>query len=258
MKNQLYDVLRFVSPARAGALVALLLVAPATTSADVKVFADVEGAAAWAGGNDVRIPGDGGTDLSLVNDLSSGVAPTFRARMGVVLTERHIVFGTYAPVRLGSRGTLPRETIFAGETFAAGSAVEARFKFDSYRLTYRYGLVRSERIDFDLGATAFLRDAAISLQGAQFAEKANVGFVPLLSFRFAWRFAPPFALVVDGDALAAPQGRAEDVLAAVEVALRDGVAVRAGYRIIEGGADNAEVYTFALIHLVGVGLTVRL
>jgi hypothetical protein len=82
--------------------------------------------------------------------------------------------------------------------------------------------------------------------------------VPLLSFRFAWRFAPPFALVVDGDALAAPQGRAEDVLAAVEVALRDGVAVRAGYRIIEGGADNAEVYTFALIHLVGVGLTVRL
>ena len=258
MKSQLHDVLAFVSPARAGALVAMLLIAPVAASADVRVFADVEGAAAWAGRNDVRIPGAGGTKLSLVNDLSSDVAPTFRARLGVVLAERHVLFGTYAPVRLGSRGTLPRDTVFAGETFAAGSAVEARFRFDSYRLTYRYGLVRSERIDLDLGATAFLRDAAISLQGARFAEKANVGFVPLLSFRFAWRFAPPFALVIDGDALAAPQGRAEDVLGAVEVALRDGVAVRAGYRIIEGGADNAEVYNFALIHHVGVGLTVRL
>jgi hypothetical protein len=80
--------------------------------------------------------------------------------------------------------------------------------------------------------------------------------LPLLSFRVAWRFASPLALVVDGEALAAPQGRAEDVLVALE--LRDGVAARAGYRIIEGGADNATVYNFALVHHLGPGITVRL
>ena len=74
----------------------------------------------------------------------------------------------------------------------------------------------------------------------------------------AWRLTPAFALVLDGDALAAPQGRAEDVTAALEATLREGVRARVGYRIVEGGADNDEVYTFSLVHHVGAGLTVSL
>lgn len=37
-----------------------------------------------------------------------------------------------------------------------------------------------------------------------------------------------------------------------------GVSSRAGYRTIEGGADNATVYTFALLNHLGLGLSVRL
>jgi hypothetical protein len=235
-----------------------LLLSPTPARAEAQIAVDLEGAAAWAGRNEVSIPGEGGTRFSLVRDLSAAPAPTWRARLGLTVAGRHTILGTYAPLRLEARGALPRDVSFAGQDFASGASVLARYRFDSYRLTYRYGLVRGERLHLDLGATAFVRDASISLQGARYAEKKNVGFVPLLSFRLAWRFAPPLALVLDGEALAAPQGRAEDVLLALELELRDGVAVRAGYRLIEGGADNAEVYNFALVHHIGLGVTVRL
>jgi len=61
--------------------------------------------------------------------------------------------------------------------------------------------------------------------------------------------------LLDGDALAAPQGRAEDVLIAATYKLSDGFGIRAGYRILEGGADNDEVYNFSLFHYASVGIT---
>jgi len=238
---------------------ALLLLALAPVAAPaVEPFVDFETGVAWAGMNDVRIPGDGGTEFSLTDDLEASAVPYYRVRLGAVLGGRHTVFAFYTPVRIVSRGTFSEDVVFEGVTFPAGSTVTATYRFDSPRLTYRYGLVRSPRWEVDIGVTAKVRDAEIALQGAQRAAKANTGFVPLLSFRAAWRLSKAVSLVLDGDALAASQGRAEDVSLALEARLRDGVYARAGYRILEGGADNDEVYNFALVHFVGAGLTVRL
>jgi hypothetical protein len=234
---------------------AVLLAAPATAGA-ITVGAEVEAGLAWQGYNDVRIPGDTGTKLSLVNDLTPSTGPVFRVSVGAAVAERHSLRLTWAPVRLSSRGTLGEDVQFAGETFPAASPVQGVYRFDSYRLTYRYGMIRSERLELDLGATAFVRDAGISLQGARRAEKTDVGFVPLLSFRLAWAFASPVSLLVDGDAIAGGPGRAEDVLVALDAKVRPGVSVRAGYRFIEGGADTNEVYTFALVNQVVAGLAV--
>lgn len=234
----------------------LLLAAPAAGRA-VEPFVDFETGVAWEVMNDVRIPGTTGTTFSLTDDLSAEQVPYFRLRLGAVLG-RHTVFGFYAPLRIESRGTLPKDVVFQGVTFPAGSSATATYRFDSIRLTYRYGFVRSRRWDVDLGVTGKVRDAAISMQGAAFATKPNTGVVPLISFRVAFRLAPALALVLDGDGLAAPQGRAEDVQLALEGRLREGVHARVGYRILEGGADNDSVYNFALVSYVGAGLTVRL
>jgi hypothetical protein len=235
----------------------LLAAAPAATPA-AEPFVDFETGVAWEGMNDVRIPGTTGTAFSLTDDLSAEQVPYYRLRLGAVLGGRHTVFGFYAPLRIQSRGTLAKDVVFQGVTFPAGSTATATYRFDSIRLTYRYGLVRSAQWDVDVGVTGKIRDAAISMQGAEFATKPNTGVVPLLSFRVAWRFVPALALVLDGDALASPQGRAEDVQLALEARLRDGVHGRVGYRILEGGADNDSVYNFALVSYAGAGITVRL
>jgi hypothetical protein len=222
------------------------------------LFLDLEGGVAASGYNDVRIPGEGGTRFSIHDDLDPERTPYQRFRVGGTIGARHTVFLLYAPLRLTARGALPADVAFAGEAFARGAPVSATYRFDSWRATWRYALVRGGRLELALGATAKIRDAGVALQGARFAEKTDVGFVPLLSFRLAWRLAGPLALALDGDALAAPQGRAEDVQLALEARIREDVDVRVGYRILEGGADNDEVYNFALVHFVGLGLTVRL
>jgi hypothetical protein len=218
---------------------------------------DVESGLAASGYNDVRIPGDTGTDFSLSEDLSADSGVYFRARLEYSLGSRHTLSALYAPLTLEAGGTLAEAVSFAGEEFPAGTEVEGSYTFNSYRLTYRYTLTRSDRFEAGIGFTGKIRDAAIKLEGGdRTAEKTNVGFVPLLNFRVAWAATDRVGLLLEGDALAAPQGRAEDVIAAVLVDATENIQVRLGYRIVEGGADNDEVYNFALINYASAGMVV--
>jgi hypothetical protein len=244
---------------RLSCLLVLALVAPAVARWSV----DIEAGPVFSGYNDVRIPGDTGTDFSLTDDLHARTAFAWRARVSKTFGDRHWVSVLVAPLRVESRGTLNRDVLFAGTLFhASESELKGLYRFDSYRLTYRYGLVRTRRFGLDLGLAAKVRDAEISLNYAHLmlpgASKTNTGFVPLISFRADWQLGPRLGLVLDGDALGVPQGRAEDVMAALRIGFGDRVDVRVGYRVLEGGSDVDEVYGFALFHYAVAGVTVRL
>lgn len=224
---------------------------------------DLEAGPVFSGYNDVRIPGDSGTLFSLTDDLNARTEFAFRARLSKAFGDRHWVSLLVAPLRVRSRGTFDREVFFAGVGFSPGTEeLDALYRFDSYRLTWRYLVVRSERFRLSLGLTAKVRDAEISLRyvGVRLppAKKTNTGFVPLVSFRAEWRFGPRAALAVDGDALGVPQGRAEDVTAAVQLAVTDRLDARVGYRVLEGGSDVDEVYGFALFHYAVAGVAFHL
>jgi hypothetical protein len=221
-------------------------------------FVDFEAGVAIAGRNDVAVPGTTGTRISFTDDLDTAPAPAARLRIGIV-QGRHTVFALGAPLRLTARGTLATDVDFRGATFAAGSEVVGGYRFDSWRLTWRYGLVRRSPWELDLGLTLKIRSAAISLAGTGgVEEETDLGAVPLISFRVARWFSPSFGLLLDGDALVGPQGRAEDVLFAAQWRVREGTLARVGYRILEGGADVDSVYNFALVHFVTAGLQVDL
>jgi hypothetical protein len=66
------------------------------------------------------------------------------------------------------------------------------------------------------------------------------------------------SLCLGGYALAAPQGRVEEVIISATFSLTDHFELKAGYRILEGGADNDEVYNFALFNYASVGLFIYL
>jgi hypothetical protein len=239
-----------------GLVVAAVLLMP--TRATAAVEAEFEAGAVFVGRNDLRIPGKGGTPLSLVDDLSTGAAPVFRARLAYRVADRHLVTALYAPLQVNARGSAGRDVVFEGVTYPAGSPLLAVYRFDSYRLTYRYSIVWEPGWDVAVGFTGKVRDAETSLYGVHARRKTNTGFVPLLNVHVAWRPRQgAFGILFDVDALAAPQGRAEDVLLAATWALRDGVELRAGYRMVEGGADNAEVFTFAWFHYAVAALGVR-
>jgi hypothetical protein len=249
------SVLSF-SKVRAGlaVVIAALFCSAVSVRADWSV--DVEGGVAFGGYNDVRIPGNTGTDLSLTDDIESDEVGFFRFRVTAPLGQRHRLSVLVAPLRIEGSGTVDRDVDFNGVLFTSGQRVNSRYRFDSYRLTYSYTVVESDRLRLDLGFTAKVRDASIKLEGEnESSEKTNTGFVPLINFAIDWSLTSKIGLLLEGDALAAPQGRAEDVLAAAYTNITDRLRLRLGYRILEGGADNDEVYTFALVHYVSAGLT---
>ena len=220
---------------------------------------DLETGAVGTGYNDVRSPGDQGTFFSLKNDLISKTEIFFRIRVNYTIKSRHTLSFLYAPLETTSEGKVPNDILFEGVTFPANSDITGTYKFNSYRLTYRYGIVIKPKFEFGLGFTAKIREAKISLASTGLeSEKVNVGFVPIINFRMLWKPDEKFGLLLEGDALAAPQGRAEDVLFAATYRVSDRLGLKAGYRILEGGSDNDEVYTFSLFNYASVGIYIYL
>ena len=225
-------------------------------SVSAQAIIDFETGTVFTGYNDVRIPGDLGTYFSLKDDLKAKTQIFYRLRASYTIKSRNTLSLLFAPLKTKSEGSVANDIFFEGVLFPASTELVGTYKFNSYRLTYRYDIVQKPRFEFGLGFTAKIRDAKISLSSPDlYSEKTNVGFVPIINFRLLWKMDDKFGLLLDGDALAAPQGRAEDVLIAATYKLSDNFGIRAGYRILEGGADNDEVYNFALFHYASVGLS---
>ncbi len=206
--------------------------------------------------NDVRIPGDQGTMISLTNDLAASSSFFIRLRAGYRLGDRHNISALFAPLTIKSDGFIPYDVSFAGTVFPADSMLDAQYKFNSYRLTYRYDIVSNEKVEFGLGLTAKIRDAAIILRApGHYGKKTNIGFVPLINFRLLVMMDDRLGLLLEGDALAAPQGRAEDILFSARYELSDRMHMRVGYRLLEGGAENDEVYNFSYFSYGSLGFT---
>ncbi len=248
-----------MSRGRAGLVLILLGLVGASPPARAQYSLDVETGVADAGYNDIRIPGRGGTDISFTDDLHSKRTAFVRLRGAYRWGDRHNLSLLVAPLRLEAEGVVDHSVVFAGAEFAARSPLTGYYRFDSYRLTYRWDFLRRESLRFGFGFTAKIRDAETRIEsGGRSGTKKNTGFVPILNFALDWRFRPPLRFIFEGDALAAPQGRAADVFAGISGEVRPWAALKAGYRILEGGADNDEVYTFALVHYAVAGLEVRL
>jgi hypothetical protein len=248
------DLERGRSAKPAAIAAALILAVSVGGVADARFTADVETGFAFSGYNDVRIPGNSGTLFSLSEELETETSPFFRLRLGYMIGQKHSMTLLVAPLRLAGEGQVDRPVFFEDREFPANTPLKSTYRFDSYRLGYRYTLYDTPKIQFALGVTAKIRDASIKLEDdSQTAEKTNTGFVPLVSFMARWRPARTVSMLLDGDALAGPQGRAEDILLALEYNPSRMAGLRVGYRILEGGADVNEVYNFTLINYLVLG-----
>lgn len=217
--------------------------------ADPSWRVDLESGWLTTGRADVRIPGDTGTRFSLVDDLDADDTAYIRGRVSWRSAPRHNWTLSLVPIEVSATGTLEQDTKYVDTLFPAGTTVDATYRFNNYRLSYRYLFYESDHLHAEAGATLFVRDAKVTLEsGNERDASSDLGIVPLVSFGVRWEFIPSVSLVLDGDALAAPQGRAFDVFGGIHYRPREHRSIGLGYRILEGGADNDDVYTFALFH----------
>ena len=223
----------------------ILLTTPAFS---LNYWLETEGGAVFQSINDVQIPASSGTRFSLA-DFSTGPWFAYRAYIGFNLSDHHSMRLLFAPLNLSATGTPASNINFQNQTFAAGTSTTGKYIFNSYRLTYRYQFETSRPWEFYLGFTGKVRDASISLsQGNLSAERSNVGFVPLLHLNAKYFLNYSWWLDLDIDALASPNGRAEDAALKLYFKPDPELSFAAGYRTIEGGSDGSSVYGFAWLH----------
>jgi hypothetical protein len=243
------------------AVIALLAFAPsaaAQLTGAPRATIEVEGGPWWISRNDVRIPPATGTQFSMLDLTGSGPTAYVRVAATFRLAARHQVRLVAAPVQTTDTGTFSTPVTFVDQTFAPGVPTEGTYKFNTYRLGYRYTLHDSRNWHVEIGAALLTRDAKIEVsQGNATARDTDLGFVPLASFSFTRRLADRAALVFDVEGLGSKQGRAIDALLKLDFALSDRWTLGAGYRTIEGGADVDTVYNFAWLHFGVASLRYR-
>jgi hypothetical protein len=230
---------------------------PHAEAADENEFKmELEIGPAWQSRNDARIPNRTGTDFSLRNIQGSGPFAAARVSMDYAIAPKHEFRLLLAPLTIQSTGELNQPVFFDGTGFAVGPGIKARYEFNSYRLTYRYRIYAGNRWAWKLGVTGKIRDAKIELSSSTAsAAYTDLGFVPLVHLDGEYKISDRWKFHLNVDGLGAPQGRAVDFLLQTRYNLSRKWTIGAGYRMLEGGADVDDVYTFAWLHYATVSLS---
>ena len=233
----------------------LFIIAFAFSGAYAQLSIDLESGIPFEGYNDVRIPNEAGTKFSFTGDFElQGPVIPFRLTLGYTFAGKNHLFGLFAPLGLNYEGLAPFEISFQQSSFDEGQMIEGFYKFNSYRLGYRRDVLKSDRWTIGVGFTAKIRDARVKLSsGGLIDSKDDLGFVPLLHIFAAYEFSR-WMLYLDGDGLAGGPGRAFDFFLGGRMNITDNLSGKAGYRILEGGADVSEVYNFALFNFAALGV----
>lgn len=213
--------------------------------------------AVFGGRNTVQRPNnEEGTKVSLNSEFDRKNKVTFSPRIELEYSyNRHHFIATAALLNDKFEGSSNRDIWYNGELFDAGEHIDTKYKFNTYRIGYRYRLVEEPKITFELGGTILFRDAYISMQDKEKEAKfSNFGFAPLLSYYLEWKTSQQFSLLSYGDAFAIKIGRAEDIFAGAKYRFTPKVSGIAGYRLLEGGSDGDKVYTMAAFHFISLGI----
>lgn len=204
--------------------------------------------------NRFNIPNPGGSRFGLKEEQLHLYA---RAQGTFSVSENGSIRFLIAPLQTDYAYQAGVPSTFDGISFPANSPLEVTYQFNSYRLGYLYRIYSNPTFQFRLGGIGKIRQAKISVSGAGTSKTySNVGFVPLLHLDFQWQFWNPLELRFDLDGAAAKQGRAFDGSLELFYRLKEnGTGFSGGVRVLEGGAGNEKVNTFALIHYAFASFT---
>ena len=236
-------------------VIVALAALPQTASA--QILLEWELGMAWVGRNDIRVPGDGGTTFSMVNDLETEPEFAQRIRVGGLFGGRHVITFLYIPFRIQAEGAFDQPVSFEGITFQDGVPTLAQYRANTGRLSYRYGTVASEGFRLRVGGSATLRDTKISLENAagEAASQSGLDFLPLLAADARWFFTEAMSALVDVEGMLMPEGGALDALIAVDVEPADRFRFRVGYRMTQTKVDRIHLYNSLLTHHFVIGIS---
>ena len=193
---------------------------------------------------------------SLKDAVGSGPAPAVRFEVNWAMNQKHGIRVLLAPLSYTEKATFDQPVRFAGESFNSDQAVDATYKFNSWRVGYHYSLMQSDAGSLRIGATLKVRDAEIRLkQGNTESYDDDVGVVPLLYLAGTYRLSNRWTIRADFDGLAGGPGRAIDLGVALDFRVAKQWQIGAEVRVLDGGADTDDVYNFARFNSSAIAIS---
>jgi hypothetical protein len=110
--------------------------------------------------------------------------PFARYAVTATLSGRHDLEALYQPLTLVTQTRVDEDITIDDTTFVEGTPLDLIYGFDFPRVTYRYRVLARERLRLGLGAGLQLRNARISFDSADGAQRVisqDLGPVPVLS-----------------------------------------------------------------------------
>lgn len=230
--------------------------------------------------------GRNGTEFNYVKDGGQDVLfPTSRLSVEGFWKRRHGLIFLYQPIDIRTQETLREDLLVDNVRFPAGTAMNFRYGFDFYRISYLYNFLSCrENDELSLGGSLQLRNAIIdftSVDGQLSRSNRDVGPVPAIKSRGRWHVSESAWLGYEADGMYAPikyiNGGKSDVVGAIlDFSLRAGYNVAPpldvffNFRYLGGGATGTsksdaargpgDGYTSNWLHFLTstVGVEVRL
>jgi hypothetical protein len=131
--------------------------------------------------------GKEGTKFDYVADGGQNVLFPFRRMSAELhLKPRHTIVLLYQPLDIRTEAYLVQPFVLDTDTFPAGTAMNLRYGFDFYRVSYQYDFWPQPDRELAVGLSLQVRDASISFvpkDGSNARLYDDVGPVPILRFR---------------------------------------------------------------------------
>ncbi|TCO11067.1 hypothetical protein [Natronoflexus pectinivorans] len=219
---------------------------------------DVSGGLAGQTYNKAQIPNEEGTPFDLYKDFQIQTPVMYyNLKLGYSFRDKNHIFLLYAPLSVDYEGAAPFDIRFQNTTFLEEQIINARYKFNSYRATYRRDFYSSDKWIVGIGLTAEVRDAKIRLSESNTIEKkANFGFMPLWHL-YAGYNLNNWILYFEGDGLANSSRRTFDLYLGGKRQINERLMLKVAYRLVEGGKDVKAVYNFAMLHFANLGVIIN-
>lgn len=203
-----------------------------------------------------------GTLFSYANDFNNPIKPLFRFRASYTFgkSKKHFLSFLATPVQYKTEGILNNPITFNSNVFEANQKTEGFYKFNGYRLTYRYYFVQRDDLILGLGITLNLRDAEFSLkQGSKYERNYNRGLVPLINTYLNYKFTDKIGVLVDGDVFYVDKtGGAIDYLTGFNYTLNKNISFKTGYRFFSGvGSEKGNVYNKLFVSSFVIGSVIN-
>jgi hypothetical protein len=212
---------------------------------------------AFVGSNNYQIPRTFGTKV----ELGSQSIPFYlRLRSVIDVSRNHEITFLFAPFSYQAIKKFNNNVQFNNELFFANQEVNIKYKFNSYRIGYRYHLHEAQTLLIKVGLTGKIRDASIEMsKDGKINRFSNVGFVPLLSTALEWIFIKDFKVILDVEgATGGKNGWALDATTYVQWAFDSKFSGMGGIRYLGGGASVKTVVSFAHIIYGFIGINYQL